>query len=670
MAKFKITGPDGKVYRVTGDNAEGAFQALQQHLGTAQQPSGQSATDAMGEMSAMTRSMDGELPGGNLASARYEALPGWKKPFVAAADTADLLANGASFGFGNKLSAAIRSPFTDKTYAEELEAMRAQTDRARDRAGAAGFAAELGGAVAAPVGLASRGVTLAGRFGTGAMTGAKGLAARTGLMAAEGAGYGGLTAGGNDQDIAEGAALGLVGGALGNVAGEGLSALGQKASRAYRLARATPEERAAGQVYDAAQRIGAPEAMARINELGPEAMALDALGKRGTALARKASNLSPEARETLDAAVLGRKAGQNTRLASDIEAASGLPAGNRTDVGELKSAAYKKAAPAINEAYEAARAAGADLPRTPFQEILDTPMGARAYEDAAESLLNRNATQGFKANSELARLDETKRILDSKASAAYRAGDNNTGEQASSLAKLLRERMDDSIAGEEYAAARGLRREAYQTDASFDLGEQLAGRNIPLGLPGQAAKVSNPEAMRQAYGASLAQRILNGNATDGALNALSTPMAKEAATAVLGDNAPTLANALARERAFNMAARDVTGNSTTARQVAEMLGTGTGVGGAAMLFGYDPTTSGLAGFLAGAMKRGAPALARKVATEAEKKAAPHLAEILTRRALPTSRPIPEGALERLSKSKRDALVRMIMGGSVNQLVAP
>ena len=38
MATFKITGPDGKVYRVTGDNAEGALSALQQHLGASAAP--------------------------------------------------------------------------------------------------------------------------------------------------------------------------------------------------------------------------------------------------------------------------------------------------------------------------------------------------------------------------------------------------------------------------------------------------------------------------------------------------------------------------------------------------------------------------------------------------------------------------------------------------------
>ena len=35
MANFTITGPDGKRYKVSGENAEGALQALQQHVGEA-----------------------------------------------------------------------------------------------------------------------------------------------------------------------------------------------------------------------------------------------------------------------------------------------------------------------------------------------------------------------------------------------------------------------------------------------------------------------------------------------------------------------------------------------------------------------------------------------------------------------------------------------------------
>lgn len=224
MATFQITGPNGKKYRVQGENAEGAFRALQQHLGAAPQPESQASADTRNELSSLTQGMDGELPGGSLANARYEAMPEWRKGLTAAADMADLAATGISFGFGNKLAAGLRAPFTDKTYEEELAGMRDYTQRSRDRAGTAGMAAEVGGSLVGPIAAANRGLSLAGRFGTGAMEGAKGLLARSGLMGIEGAGYGTLSAAGNDQDLSEGAKYGFIGGSLGNVAGEAVAA--------------------------------------------------------------------------------------------------------------------------------------------------------------------------------------------------------------------------------------------------------------------------------------------------------------------------------------------------------------------------------------------------------------------------------------------------------------
>lgn len=58
------------------------------------------------------------------------------------------------------------------------------------------------------------------------MEGLPGLAARTGLMSAEGAVYGATYAHGQDQDILKGAGAGALWGAGGNILAEGLSAIG------------------------------------------------------------------------------------------------------------------------------------------------------------------------------------------------------------------------------------------------------------------------------------------------------------------------------------------------------------------------------------------------------------------------------------------------------------
>lgn len=159
----------------------------------------------------------------NPARAQYDALPGWQKPIVAAKDILDLTANGATMGWGDKAVAAVRAPFTGKTYDAELAAQRRLTEGARRRSGGAGTVAEVAGGLRTALSAGNAGLTLAGPR-TAALTGATGLGARTGLMAAEGAGYGALTAAGNDTNIAQGALYGAAAGGLGNVAGEAISA--------------------------------------------------------------------------------------------------------------------------------------------------------------------------------------------------------------------------------------------------------------------------------------------------------------------------------------------------------------------------------------------------------------------------------------------------------------
>jgi hypothetical protein len=178
---------------------------------TAQSPEMQAG---LAEMSAMTQ---------NPSRAQYDALPEWQKPLAAASDTAQLMASGAMMGFGEKGAAMLRAPFSGRSYEDELAEQRRLTTGAQRRAGGAGTAAQIAGAVMTPVAAAGKGLTLAGRGGTAAMTGAKGLGARSALMGVEGAGYGALTAAGNDQDIGTGATIGGAAGVLGNAAGEAIS---------------------------------------------------------------------------------------------------------------------------------------------------------------------------------------------------------------------------------------------------------------------------------------------------------------------------------------------------------------------------------------------------------------------------------------------------------------
>jgi|UniRef100_A0A6H1ZBQ8 hypothetical protein len=195
---------------------------------------------------------------------QQQEQPWYAKAGQAADDVARLIANGATFGYADKLAGYMGGEGTD--------AERALTEQARERAGSAGTVAEIGGAIATPGLLASKGVTLAGRMGTGAMTGAKGLAARTALMGVEGAGYGALTAAGNDQDIGTGAVFGAAGGAAGNVLGEGISAGVSKVAGAFNKKPAIPSmdeiETLKDAAYQRAEQAGVaytPQAVGKIN---------------------------------------------------------------------------------------------------------------------------------------------------------------------------------------------------------------------------------------------------------------------------------------------------------------------------------------------------------------------------------------------------------------------
>src|SRR5690606_25096164 len=151
--------------------------------------------------------------------AEYDAQP-WYEQAATAAD--DIITHHVAnpFGLGDHVRAAASTLYNGGPYAEHLARERAETRDAGIRAGTAGIAAGM----VTPLKAATSGLTLAGRFGTAALTKAQGLAARTGLMAAEGAFCGGADAAGRGHDMARGATLGAAGGAIGNVAGEALSA--------------------------------------------------------------------------------------------------------------------------------------------------------------------------------------------------------------------------------------------------------------------------------------------------------------------------------------------------------------------------------------------------------------------------------------------------------------
>lgn len=642
MATYEITGPNGKKYRVSGQGSpEEAMKALQQQLGgvveqpqpeAPQQPQQSAAPDpdywssGATAMDTFTGGLQSKLnaAGGGLIDATIGAI------------------QGDGWNYSDNYNKHLQNQRGQQAVYEANHPVKA----------AIGQGAGMGLAVMALPG-----------FGQG-MKGAIGT----------GAGYGAFMGAGSDADsLAERAGNTLKGAVTGGTIGAGGYGAGKLAAkgathinRAWQGMNADAKTRAATRVSQMIDDKYGPNASQMLQkelaDIGPDSMLIDVLGEEGLSVGRSAANISPQARETLETTLLGRKAGQNERIVSDIEKAAGLKPGNRKTVETMKAEAYDKVRPLINRAYEKARANGQDIPLDYFSDVLNSPLGEDAFKSAVTSLRNRMAVSGEKAGGNLAVIDEMKKILDSRAEMARRSGDLATADVAGRMAKHLRSQMDVLLNGE-YELARQMRRAAYKKDEAFDAGAGLAGRASFESLDA-AKKVAptNQRAMAQAYASQQAENLLNRGATEGAMGSMSTPAGKEAYRLALGQNSGRVDKALEREKNFNRVARALTGNSTTARQLAEMGASGVGAAATTMAMGYDATTGGVAGLMAAVLRKGGPALARKIATSSQREAAPIIAELLTGKGnIPAAqRVITPGTLEKLSKADKDKLVKALL----------
>lgn len=647
MPSYIITGPDGKKYKVTGPNAEGAYNALKKQLG------GGSDVGSAGMSPDIGASVP-DLP----VTTSMTAPKGDARQWSTSREAMDTLTMGGQ----SKLNAAgaglLNAAFDwaegkGFNYFDQYNRILQE-----QRDNQAAYNSE------------NPGLTKVGQAG-GIMLGvARGPTWGRGLLGAAGTGAGYGFVGGALEDASSiedrvvNAAKGAFGGAVigsgGYGAGKVIGKGAEKVSKAFSTLNAPPLTKAEQEAFDLIQKAGGPTAVQqKLNELGPEAVLGDVLGKGGTAAGRRAANISPEARQIIEDFVSARKSGQNTRLATDVEVASGLPVGNTKNVDALKKDAYDKVRPTINRAYQSARRAGAEVDFKEFDNIITTPIGRTAFQQALDNVTSR-AARDPSAGGNLAVLDETKRILDGWAKKGFRDGDPMASEYAAA-AEALRVRLDDLLSGDEYAVARALRQDAYKAGEAFDLGAQLAGPRVPLGLPQSASKVApqHKAKIAQGYGATTVENLLNKGATEGAYANMITPQGRAASRAALGVNDDIVQKGLGRERQFNMTNREWTGNSTSARQLAEMAGWGIGSATASQLLGGDIWTTGLTGLLGAVSRRALPSIAQKLVTDKQRMVAPFLADILTKAQLPLNRPIPPGFLEKFVTGGDQKLARTL-----------
>lgn len=225
MPTYQITGPDGKKYKVTGDNPQGALEALRKH---SKAPASPAAMDAP------------EKPAWS-AAAEADQIEKLRQPGAFSDATDSVVMSGIPFA--DEIMGGMQAPFravkdwaggegfdVGRSYDRSVELERELQRRREDRSPVASTAGAVAGGMAVSAPLAKAGVSF--------LNGARPtLASMAGRGAAEGAAYGaayGLGEGENvDQRLynaAQSAAIGgTIGGATGALARMGTSPIDEAA---------------------------------------------------------------------------------------------------------------------------------------------------------------------------------------------------------------------------------------------------------------------------------------------------------------------------------------------------------------------------------------------------------------------------------------------------------
>lgn len=563
----------------------------------------------------------------------------------------DAFTQGATFGFGDEITAGEAAvlgktpeggwfdysrPIGER-YDRALEAERAQNDQFRKDNLVSSTAAEIAGAVIAP-GAPLRAVKSGNVFARAAKS--------AGIAGVEGGVYGfGAGEGGFDERAESAVEAAKWAGMIGAGA-TGVGALGQilldKVASRFRA----PAAEAVARVRRAAKGTGASadDVVAKLDDLGPEGMLVDALGEPGRALARSASNANPAAREALEMASSARLAGQPDRMTEALLRAGDLDAPRTMD--DLINGIRAETGPAINKAYEDARSLGYDIDLKSFGDLFQSDIAMKALKDghrlARERMIAEAARKGtvdkhVLANgpSNLAILDETKKVLDGFSRSAPGAKPTNEQAIAGMLAQNIRNRIDAYMP--EYGGARDLARNAKIREEALELGASGAKPFVPadFGPRVSAADPTHKPDIAKAYVSGLIDRINNRRTTPGAMDAIFGSRRQQDALGIaLGENAKSVRTQLARERAFNQTDRALKGNSTTARQLLEMgaiPGAGAGLG---LFYGGDAQSGGIGALIGLAARRGGSAALKAISGKREAAVAPKIAELLTGHDLP------------------------------------
>ncbi|MCK1430905.1 hypothetical protein [Bradyrhizobium sp. 87] len=482
-----------------------------------------------------------------------------------------------------------------KRYDEAVKREREINKTAEEQHPIASTVGNIGGAVVLPVGAGAGAANLGTRMAIGAGTGAA-LGGAAG--AGEGQGF---------VDSASRAAVGAgVGGALGGAAPaviegvvRGARAVAQPVANAVRGIRNVDDE-AARRVVTALERDRAidPHATGRLtpNEFaasvqsGGPATIMDIGGETTRALTRSAANTSPEGRAVLNRAINDRYEGQGNRVTNWLRQTFHYPdaAAQQDALGQVQrtvnNANYRRAmehgdrpimspeldrlmgSPAVVEAMRKASTSGKD--RAITQGLGAMRQGVTVENGVVRFTPGRNGAPTYP---NLAFWDATKRELDAAANMAQRSGD--TSSSAAQLARMLRDELDRHVSS--YQAARAGAARFFDAENAIEAGQNFVGKNMSANEARRALAQMTPQE-RQLFQDGFVSRFVETlNQVGDRRNILnqiaSSPAAREKLNVALGPHrAAELEAGLRVEGIMDLARNAVQGNSTTARQLAEL----------------------------------------------------------------------------------------------------
>lgn len=494
------------------------------------------------------------------------------------------------------------NPEAKKKYDEVVARERDLNKTAEEQHPAANMAGAIGGSLLLPAPPGAQGAGLLPRMGTAAATGA---------------GYGAV-AGAGAGDGAEGRTVGaLVGGATGGLIGgaapavvegviQGSRAIATPVANAIRGIR-DPEGEAARRIGVSLQRDAAadPNAVSRLtpaefaasNQSGGPAMVQDLGGETTRALARSAANTSPEGRGVLNRAIDDRFEGQTDRVNNWLRDTFHYPD------ADAQQQAIQDVARSVNRpAYRRAMIEGDRPLMSPeLDRLMGSPSVVDAMRRASMSGKDRAITEGLGAMRQgvtvengvvqfqrgpngaptypnLAFWDATKRELDDAANAAARRGENGQAGVLQDLARQLRGELDNPqspahVPG--YAAARAGAAQFFGAENALEAGQNFVSRNASAPEARRALAAMSPQE-RQLFQDGFVSRYIDtlnqvGDRRTIVNKIAESPAAREKLRIALGQQrADQLEAGLRVEGIMDLARGAVQGNSTTARQLAEL----------------------------------------------------------------------------------------------------